>query len=299
MANIDENIKASLRIANANRMVALPDGSIMPQMGQGTWYLGEDPAKRQEEIEALRLGVELGMTLIDTAEMYGDGKSERLVGEAIKGIRDQVYLVSKVYPHRASRNEILAACAESLRRLDTDHLDLYLLHWRGNVPLSQTIAGMEQLKAEGKIGRWGVSNFDIHDMQDLLSMEHGNQCQVNQVLYHLGSRGIEFDLLKWQREHNIPTMAYSPLAQGGRLREQLLESEEVQSIAKKHGVEALQIILSWCLIHPDVVAIPRSSNPDHTYLNAQAATIRLDDEDLKRLDARFPAPTFKTALDII
>lgn len=169
--------------------------------------------KRQEEIEALRLGVELGMTLIDTAEMYGDGKSERLVGEAIKGIRDQVYLVSKVYPHRASRNEILAACAESLRRLDTDHLDLYLLHWRGNVPLSQTIAGMEQLKAEGKIGRWGVSNFDIHDMQDLLSMEHGNQCQVNQVLYHLGSRGIEFDLLKWQREHNIPTMAYSPLAQ--------------------------------------------------------------------------------------
>ncbi|HRM37002.1 MAG TPA: aldo/keto reductase, partial [Trichococcus flocculiformis] len=261
--------------------------------------LGEDPAKRQEEIEALRLGVELGMTLIDTAEMYGDGKSERLVGEAIKGIRDQVYLVSKVYPHRASRNEILAACAESLRRLDTDHLDLYLLHWRGNVPLSQTIAGMEQLKAEGKIGRWGVSNFDIHDMQDLLSMEHGNQCQVNQVLYHLGSRGIEFDLLKWQREHNIPTMAYSPLAQGGRLREQLLESEEVQSIAKKHGVEALQIILAWCLIHPDVVAIPRSSNPDHTYLNAQAATIRLDDEDLKRLDARFPAPTFKTALDII
>ena len=196
MTNIDENIKASLRIANANRMVALPDGSIMPQMGQGTWYLGEDPAKRQEEIEALRLGVELGMTLIDTAEMYGDGKSERLVGEAIKGIRDQVYLVSKVYPHRASRNEILAACAESLRRLDTDHLDLYLLHWRGNVPLSQTIAGMEQLKAEGKIGRWGVSNFDIHDMQDLLSMEHGNQCQVNQVLYHLGSRGIEFDLLK-------------------------------------------------------------------------------------------------------
>ena len=287
MTNIDENIKASLRIANANRMVALPDGSIMPQMGQGTWYLGEDPAKRQEEIEALRLGVELGMTLIDTAEMYGDGKSERLVGEAIKGIRDQVYLVSKVYPHRASRNEILAACAESLRRLDTDHLDLYLLHWRGNVPLSQTIAGMEQLKAEGKIGRWGVSNFDIHDMQDLLSMEHGNQCQVNQVL------------LKWQREHNIPTMAYSPLAQGGRLREQLLESEEVQSIAKKHGVEALQIILAWCLIHPDVVAIPRSSNPDHTYLNAQAATIRLDDEDLKRLDARFPAPTFKTALDII
>lgn len=299
MTNMDERIMESLRKENSDRMVALPDGSVMPQVGQGTWYLGEDPAKRQEEIEALRLGVQLGMTLIDTAEMYGDGKSEHLVGEAIKGIRDQVYLVSKVFPHRASRNEILAACAESLRRLDTDHLDLYLLHWRGNVPLSQTIAGMEQLKAEGKIGRWGVSNFDIHDMQDLLSMENGNQCQVNQVLYHLGSRGIEYDLLKWQRERNIPIMAYSPLAQGGRLREQLLESEEVRQIAKKHGVEAIQIILAWCLVQPDVAAIPRSSQPEHTYLNAKASTIHLDEADLKLLDARFPAPTFKTALDII
>lgn len=289
----------SLRHENTRRSVYLPDGSSMPQLGQGTWYLGEDPEKREEEIKALQLGIQLGMTLIDTAEMYGDGKSERLVGEAIRGMRDEVYLVSKVYPHRASRNEILAACADSLRRLGTDHLDLYLLHWRGDVPLSLTIAGMEQLKAEGKILRWGVSNFDVKDMEELFSIKNGNQCQVNQVLYNLGSRGIEFDLMKWQKERNIPIMAYSPLAQGGKLRKHLLGSEEVRLVAEKHKAEPLQIILAWCIAHKDVVAIPRSSNPDHTYLNAAAAKIRLDEADFKLLDERFPAPTMKMALDIL
>ena len=299
MINIDGSTIESLRQENTRRRIFLPDGTSMPQLGQGTWYLGEDPEKREEEIKALQLGIQLGMTLIDTAEMYGDGKSEKLVGEAIRGMRDEVYLVSKVYPHRASRHEILAACADSLRRLGTDHLDLYLLHWRGDVPLALTIAGMEQLKAEGKILRWGVSNFDVKDMDELFSIKDGDQCQVNQVLYNLGSRGIEYDLMKWQKERNVPIMAYSPLAQGGRLRRELLGSEELKRIAAKYNAEPLQILLAWVIQNKDVAAIPRSSNPDHTYLNAAAALIRLDEEDLKLLDKRFPAPTMKMALDIL
>lgn len=190
--------------------MTLPDGTTIPCLGQGTWYMGEKPKRKAEEIKALQLGIELGMKLIDTAEMYGNGDSERLVGEAIKGRRDDVFLVSKVYPHNSGMDKIKIACENSLKRLGTDHLDLYLLHWRGRVPLEETIEGMERLRKEGKILRWGVSNFDTDDMEELWNTPNGSNCSTNQVLYHLGSRGIDFDLLPWQRVHHMPIMAYSP-----------------------------------------------------------------------------------------
>ncbi|MBW7455566.1 aldo/keto reductase, partial [Paenibacillus sepulcri] len=193
--------------------VRLKDGTVLPKLGQGTWHMGDQPSRRKEEIRSLRLGVELGMKMIDTAEMYGDGRSESLIGEAIQGIREQVFLVSKVYPHHAGLKHIARSCDNSLKRLGTDSLDFYLLHWRGNVPLGETIEGMERLKEAGKIRRWGVSNLDTRDMKELLSLENGTECAVNQVLYHLGSRGIEFDLLPHAQNNGIPVMAYCPLAQ--------------------------------------------------------------------------------------
>lgn len=208
---MDEKKRAEIKNALAKHVVTLPDGTSLPSLGQGTWYMGENPQVRDKEIKALQLGVELGMTLIDTAEMYGNGDSERLVGEAIKGRRNEVFLVSKVYPHHAGLDMISKACENSLKRLGTDHLDLYLLHWRGHVPLEETIEGMEKLREEGKILRWGVSNFDTVDMEELWNTTNGKKCVTNQVLYHLGSRGIDFDLLPWQREHNMPIMASVPL----------------------------------------------------------------------------------------
>lgn len=223
-------------------MVTLPDGTSLPRIGQGTWYMGDDPSKKNEELRALRRGVELGLNLIDSAEMYGDGRSESLVGEAIEGIRDQVFLVSKVYPHNAGRNRIAVSCEQSLKRLKTDRLDLYLLHWRGSIPLSETVEAMEQLVEAGKILRWGVSNLDTDDMKDLFDAARGTNCMVDQVLYHLGSRGVEYDLLPWLRERKIPMMAYSPLAQAGTLRRGLVEHPAVKEIADRHGVKPLQIL---------------------------------------------------------
>ncbi|WP_379160048.1 aldo/keto reductase [Paenibacillus sp. sgz5001063] len=277
----------------------LKDGTALTKMGQGTWNIGENKATRDEEIAALRLGVELGMNLIDTAEMYGDGRSEELVGEAIRGIRDQVFLVSKVYPHHAGLNRITRSCEESLNRLGTDHLDLYLLHWKGEVPLEETVEGMEQLVASGKIARWGVSNLDTEDMKKLLRIPGGEHCAVNQVLYHLGSRGIEHELVPWQRTHKIPVMAYSPLAQAGKLRKGLADNATVREIAQNHGATPLQIMLAWSIHGGDVIAIPKASTREHVTENAAAAKIRLSDEEYWQLDDAFPQPAWKVPLDMI
>ncbi|MFJ5624141.1 aldo/keto reductase [Peribacillus loiseleuriae] len=299
MSLLDDKMISKIRSHVENRVITLSDETSVPILGQGTWYMGEDHRAKDNEIKALQLGIELGMTLIDTAEMYGDGGSERLVGEAIKGIRDKVFLVSKVYPHNAGKNKISTACENSLKRLGTDHLDLYLLHWRGRVPLDETIEGMEKLKKEGKILRWGVSNFDTDDMQELLSVTNGTNCATNQVLYHLGSRGIEFDLLPWQKEHQIPIMAYCPLAQGGSLRNQLLNDPTILAIAGEHNANPLQIVLAWCIHSNDVIAIPRSTQEKHVIENATAASIELSKEELDKLNKIFPKPHRKLPLDIV
>lgn len=291
--------KSAIQSQLENRIVKLPDGTKIPAIGQGTWYLGEDPGKKEDEKNALQLGLELGMKLIDTAEMYGHGKSEQVIGEAIKDRRDDVFLVSKVYPQNAGLSKIAASCENSLKRLGTDHLDLYLLHWRGSVPLEETIEGMERLKKEGKILRWGVSNFDTDDMEELWNTNGGKNCATNQVLYHLGSRGIDFDLLPWHLEHEMPIMAYSPLAQGGSLRKQLLSDDTVNEIAKKYDVTPLQVALSWTLRSNHVIAIPKAVQEQHVYQNADAASIKLTQEDLDRLDKAFPKPDKKMPLDII
>jgi diketogulonate reductase-like aldo/keto reductase len=282
-----------------NRLVQLTDGTPLPRLGQGTWYMGDQPSKRNEEIQTLRLGVELGMNLIDTAEMYGEGNSESMVGEAITGIRDDVFLVSKVYPHHAGLKHIALSCESSLKRLKTDRLDLYLLHWRGNVPLSETIEGMERMVDEGRILRWGVSNFDTADMEQLSRQLRGTRCMVNQVLYHLGSRGIEYDLLPWQREHHMPIMAYCPLAQAGTLRRGLLDHKVVKDIAEHYGIKPLQLLLAWTIRNDQVMAIPKASTTAHVTQNAATANIQLLEEDIRKLDAIFPKPTKKAALDMV
>lgn len=275
----------------------------LPAIGQGTWYMGEGLAPRSDEIRALQHGLAMGLTLIDTAEMYADGGAEEVVGEALTGRRDEAFLVSKVYPWNAGRDSAIAACEASLKRLRTDHLDLYLLHWPGSIPLDETLEAFERLREAGKIRRFGVSNFDIDEMRALHSLPGGEACAVNQVLYHLGSRGIEYALLPWQREHGMPTMAYCPLAQAGGLREDLLGHPEVLGIAARHGITPAQVLLAWA-IRPhdgrrDVIAIPKAARVDHVEQNAAALHVRLDDDALARLDAAFPAPSRKVPLDIV
>lgn len=291
--------KEAIQAAMSKRTVCLPDGTLVPAIGQGTWNMGENPAEKKAEIAALRLGVDLGMSLIDTAEMYGEGKSEQVVGEAIKGIRDDVFLVSKVYPHNAGKDRLFSSCEQSLKRLGTDHLDLYLLHWRGRVPLAETIEGMEQLKKEGKIARWGVSNFDTDDMKELLNTPGGGNCATNQVLYHLGSRGIEYDLLPWHQENNLPIMAYSPLAQGGSLRKELLHDPVVRKISDAHQAEPLQVALAWSIRSNHVIAIPKAGKEKHVTANAQASALLLNTDELNQLDTVFSPPARKMPLDII
>ena len=281
------------------RKVILPDGTKVSALGQGTWYMGENYSKRNEEIKSLKLGLELGMNLIDTAEMYGDGLSEELVGKVIEGRRKDAFLVSKVYPHNAGLNSISKACENSLKRLKTDYLDLYLLHWRGGIPLEETIEGMERLIKEGKILRWGVSNFDTDDIDELYRKSNGENCAVNEVLYHMGSRGIEFDLLPWQRNNNIPTIAYCPLAQGGSLERNILGNETLNKIAKEHNVKPLQIALAWTIRENDIISIPKASSVDHVIENAKAASIILSSEELARLDEVFQKPHRKMSLDIV
>ena len=282
------------------RTVTLPDGTLVPAVGQGTWMLGEGKAPASEEEKALKVGIEQGMTLIDTAEMYGEGLSETLIGKAIQGIpRERLFIVSKVYPHNAGRAHIFDSCTKSLKRLGTDYLDLYLLHWRGNIPLEETVECMEELIRRGMIRRWGVSNFDTDDMEELWSVPGGNHCMVDQVLYHLASRGIEYDLLPWLRKHKVPVMAYCPLAQAGELRRGILQHPVLRKIALHHQATPAQVMLAFVIRQGDVIAIPRSGNARHTMENAQAADLRLDEEEWRLLDQAFPAPTHKCPLDIV
>ncbi|WP_275286198.1 aldo/keto reductase [Halomonas elongata] len=275
----------------------------LPAIGQGTWFMGEGLAPRADEVRALRQGLDLGQTLIDTAEMYGDGGAEEVVGEALHGRRDDAFLVSKVYPWNAGRDSAIAACERSLQRLGTDHLDLYLLHWPGGIPLDETLDAFERLREAGKIRRFGVSNFDIDDMQALSATPGGSDCAVNQVLYHLGSRGIEHSLRPWQRDHGMPLMAYCPLAQAGRLRRRLLDHPEVTALADERGLTSAQLLLAWA-IRPldgkrDVIAIPKAVQPQHVRDNAALLETTLDNEALDRLDAAFPATGRKEPLDIV
>ncbi|EHI97576.1 aldo/keto reductase [Clostridium sp. DL-VIII] len=281
------------------RKVILPDGTKVSALGQGTWFMGESQSKRDSEIKALKLGLELGMNFIDTAEMYGNGLSEELISHVIDGCRKDVFLVSKVYPHNAGRNSIVEACENSLRRLKTDYLDLYLLHWRGRIPFEETIEGMELLKKQGKILRWGVSNLDKDDMEELFHKSNGENCAVNEVLYHIGSRGIEFDLLPWQRNNNIPTIAYCPLAQGGSLERNILRDDTLNEIAKEHNVKPLQIALAWTIRENDIISIPKAASVEHVIENAKAASIILSPSDIARLDKIFKKPSRKMPLDIV
>ena len=271
----------------------------IPAIGQGTWYMGENAAQRRQEVAALQRGIDLGLTLIDTAEMYAEGGAEKVVGEAIRGRRDEVYLVSKVYPWNAGGQKAQAACEASLKRLGTDYLDLYLLHWRGNIPFEETIAAMESLMAQGKIGRWGVSNLDIDDMQTLWKLQGGQQCATNQVLYHLGSRGIEYDLLPWCAERHLPVMAYCPLAQAGRLRNDLMRNAVVNAIAQEKNITAAQLLLAWVIRHPGVLAIPKASDIKHVEENAAALDVKLTAQDIEQLDAAFAPPDRKMPLDVV
>lgn len=275
------------------KTVTLPGGEKVPALGQGTWYMGEQPARKADEIAALRLGIDLGATLVDTAEMYGDGQTESLVGEALEGFRDRVFLVSKVYPHNASRRGVVEACERSLRRLRTDRIDLYLLHWRGSHPFEDTIAGFEALQAAGKIRHWGVSNLDTDDMEELLEAG-GRACAANQVLYNPGRRGPEFDLFPALRQQGIPVMAYSPIEQA-----RLPRGGALGKVAAKHGVDPYQVALAWVMRAGDVIAIPKASRPEHVRANVESAALRLDAEDLAAIDADFPPPRRKRPLDML
>ena len=283
----------------SEKTVNFGDNRVLPAIGQGTWYMGEKASQRRQEVNALRAGIERGLTLIDTAEMYAEGGAEEVVGEAIKGQRDKVFLVSKVYPWNAGGKKGIAACEASLRRLGTDHIDLYLLHWRGNYALAETGELMETLQQQGKIGRWGVSNLDYADLQELGQVPGGQACATNQVLYHLASRGIEYDLLPWCQQQSMPVMAYCPLAQAGRLRAGLMNHPVVNAIAKEYNATAAQVLLAWVISHPGVMAIPKASSIMHVEENAGALGITLSAEALQKLDAAFPAPKNKTALDVV
>jgi diketogulonate reductase-like aldo/keto reductase len=276
------------------KKVTLPCGEAVPALGQGTWNMGDKRAGRTEEIAALRLGMDLGLTLIDTAEMYGEGKSEELVGEAISGRRDEVFLVSKVYPHNASRKGAILACERSLRRLGTDRLDLYLLHWRGNIPFSETMEAFTALQKAGKIRHYGVSNLDLDDMQELGKAPAGKGVQTNQLLYNLTRRGIEYDLLPWMRERKIPVMAYSPVEQA-----RLLKQRGLVDFAARHGMTSAQAALAWLLARDGIVAIPKAGDRKHVQDNAGALAIELSASQLQELDKIFPPPGAPTPLEML
>ncbi len=273
--------------------VELPDGTRIPALGQGTWRMGEDPERRVAERAALRAGIELGLAVIDTAEMYGEGETERFLGEALQGLRDRVFLVSKAYPQNASRARLRKACETSLRRLKVEHLDLYLLHWRGGVPLGETVEAMEALREDGLIARWGVSNFDADDMEDLLEAG-GDACSTNQVLYNLTRRGPEYDLLPLMEKLSMPVTAYSPVEQG-----RLVGHPALEEVAKRHDATGLQVALAWLLRRPDVLAIPKAGTVAHIEENRSAVELKLSDLDVSDLDAAFPPPTKKVSLAML
>ncbi|HVN34980.1 MAG TPA: aldo/keto reductase [Casimicrobiaceae bacterium] len=274
--------------------VTLPDGASVPALGLGTWTMGEQPKRAAQEAAALSVGLDLGMTLLDTAEMYGDGGAEEIVAAAIATRRDRVFVVTKVYPHNAGRKSAITACERSLRRLRTDRLDLYLLHWRGRVPLGETVEAFERLRSAGKIVRWGVSNFDTADMRELFALPEGRHCATNQVLYHLGERGVEWELLPWLRERRIPLMAYSPFGHGP-----LLRKAKLASLARSVGATPAQLALRWLLRWPDVIAIPESADPEHLRANRAAPSVPLTAATLREIDTAFPPPAQPTPLAML
>ena len=278
----------------------LPDGTRVPVLGQGTWSMGEKKSAHATEVAALRLGIDLGMTLIDTAEMYGGGGAEEVVGDAIEGQRDRVFIVTKAYPHNASRTGLPKACERSLKRLRTDTIDLYLLHWREKTPpLEETVETFEKLRSTAKIKRWGVSNFDVDDLEDLWSITNGSNCATNQVLYNLENREIEFDLLPRLTDHRSPftcsVMAYSPVGHGRGL----LGNATLKKIAKRHDATPSQIALTWVLRHPDLIAIPKASDKNHVRDNAGSIDIKLTKQDLADLDQEVPPPNSKRSLPML
>ena len=276
------------------KLVTLPSGESVPSMGLGTWHMGERIGNPKTEVDALSRGLDLGATLIDTAEMYARGGAERVVGSAIKGRRDDVFIVSKVLPHNASFDGTIRACENSLQRMEIESIDLYLLHWPGNHPLESTISAFEQLKTDGKIKHWGVSNFDTSDMQELYGIPEGKNCQINQVLYNLSRRGIEWDLLPWCRSKGLPIMAYSPIEQG-----RLLENKKLKALASEIGVSAAQLSIAWSIRKNDIITIPKASNLEHVSQNIDAWTIKLESTVLDELDRLFEPPVRKKGLDIL
>jgi len=276
------------------RTTKLPSGEAVQVLGQGTWKMGEDARRRAGEVNALKLGLDLGMTLIDTAEMYASGGAEEVVAEAIAGRREELFLVSKVLPSNASRAGVPAACEKSLKRLRTDRIDLYLLHWPGSVPLAETVEAFEALKKAGKIRHWGVSNFDTDEMEELTGLGAGGNVQTNQVLYNLSRRGPEFDLVPWSRERGIPLMAYSPVEQGA-----LARNSRLDAIAARHNATPAQIALAWVMHQDGVIAIPKASSQEHVRQNFAALDIKLTSGDLADLDRAFPPPTRKRGLEMI
>jgi diketogulonate reductase-like aldo/keto reductase len=272
--------------------VTLPAGETVPALGQGTWTMGDSSRRRKEEVAALRLGFDLGMTLIDTAEMYASGGAEEVVGEAVAGRRDRVFIVSKVMPANASRRGTVLACEKSLKRLKTDHIDLYLLHWPGSVPIAETVEGFTTLKRAGKIRHWGVSNFDVAEMEELIALPDGGAVAANQVMYNLKRRGIEYDLIPWCEGRRIPIMAYSPLDQG-----KLLRARELERIAAAHNATAAQVALAWLLQRKSVMVIPKAGSEAHVRENHGALGLRLTAGDLAALTRAFPPPAKKNSLE--
>lgn len=275
------------------KTVLLPDGEQVPALGQGTWMMGERRDRRAAEIAALRTGVDLGMTLIDTAEMYGDGAAETLIGEALGDVRDTLFLVSKAYPQNASRARLPSACEASLRRLGTDRIDLYLLHWRGSVPLVETVEAMEALKEAGKIRHWGVSNLDIADMEDLVAIG-GGACATDQILYNLTRRGPEHDLLPWLTDHGMPVVAYSPVEQG-----RLIANRALRGLAERMSATPAQVALAWAVRRDGVIAIPKAGTAEHVRENRAAIDLVLPQDALAALDEAFAPPTGPSPLEML
>ncbi|MFB2875301.1 aldo/keto reductase [Floridanema aerugineum] len=276
------------------RNLELPSGQLIPVLGMGTWQMGESTKNRQSEIDALRHGLDLGLSLIDTAEMYGEGGAEEVISQVITNRRASVFLVSKVYPHNASKQGAIAACERSLKRLKTDYLDLYLLHWRGSIPLAETLEAFQTLQQAGKIRSYGVSNFDVEDMKEASQLKGGKEIVTNQVLYNLARRGIEWNLLPWCRERSIPIMAYSPIEQG-----RLLNNQTLNAIAQQRQVTAAQIALAWVLHQENVIVIPKSSRIDHIEQNCAALDLKLSAEELNALDTAFPRPSKPVPLEML
>jgi diketogulonate reductase-like aldo/keto reductase len=276
------------------KIVTLPSGEKIPALGQGTWYMGDKRETRAEEISTLQLGLDLGLKLIDTAEMYGEGKAEELIGEAIAGRRDQAFLVSKVYPHNASRKSSIAACERSLARMRTDRIDLYLLHWRGNIPFSETIEGFMALQKAGKIRYYGVSNMDLNDMRELFSLPGGEAVATNQLLYNLARRGIEWDLLPWLRDKRIPVMAYSPIEQS-----RLLNNPKLADFTRRHGMTPAQAALAWLIAAGDIIAIPKTGRRERVKENLAALDLELSADQLAELDRLFPPPKAPVPLEML